>query len=61
MKKLIALLMVCGFAFAFVACGGGKSESTEGTEMTEDTVSTEQPAVEEPAMDSVASDTTSMQ
>lgn len=23
MKKVIALLMVCGFAFAFVACGGG--------------------------------------
>ncbi|MFZ1807283.1 MAG: hypothetical protein WAU36_08680 [Cyclobacteriaceae bacterium] len=59
MKKLIALLMVCGFAFAFVACGGGKTESTE-TEMTEDTEMTE-PAMEEPAMDSVASDTTSMQ
>lgn len=29
MKKVIALLMVCGFAFAFVACGGGsKTEST---------------------------------
>ncbi|GAB1445939.1 MAG: hypothetical protein KF860_02510 [Cyclobacteriaceae bacterium] len=61
MKKLIALLMVCGFAFAFVACGGGKTESTESTEMTEGTGSTDQPAVEEPAMDSVASDTTSMQ
>ncbi|MEQ9415706.1 MAG: hypothetical protein RIF39_17845 [Cyclobacteriaceae bacterium] len=59
MKKLIALLMVCGFAFAFVACGG-KTESTE-TEMTEDTEMTEEPAMEEPAMDSVASDTTSMQ
>jgi hypothetical protein len=59
MKKLIALLMVCGFAFAFVACGGGKTESTE-TEMNEDTEMTE-PAMEEPAMDSVASDTTSMQ
>ncbi len=60
MKKLIALLMVCGFAFAFVSCGGGKTESTE-TEMTEDTQMTEEPAMEEPAMDSVASDTTSMQ
>jgi len=30
MKKLIALLMVCGFAFAFVACGGAKkSESAQ--------------------------------
>ena len=29
MKKVIALLMVCGFAFAFVACGGGaKTEAT---------------------------------
>jgi len=56
MKKLIALLMVCGFALTFVACGGGKTESTEteGTEMTE-------PAMDEPAMDSVATDTTSMQ
>ncbi len=58
MKKLIALLMVCGFAFAFVACGGGKTESTEteNAEMTE-----EAPAMEQPATDSVASDTTSMQ
>jgi hypothetical protein len=33
MKKVIALLMVCGFAFAFVACGGGgaKSEATSDT------------------------------
>ncbi|HEY5690840.1 MAG TPA: hypothetical protein VIS49_05225 [Cyclobacteriaceae bacterium] len=58
MKKLIALLMVCGFALTFVACGGGSTESTEaedqGTEMTE-------PAADEPAMDSVATDTTSMQ
>lgn len=56
MKKLIALLMVCGFAFVFVACGGGKTESTEteNTEMTE-------PSMDQPVMDSVASDTTSMQ
>jgi len=50
--------MVCGFALTFVACGGGSTESTEtvdeGTEMTE-------PAAEEPAVDSVATDTTSMQ
>lgn len=52
--------MVCGFAFSFVACGGGKTESTE--ESTESTEMTEEaPAVEEPAADSVASDTTSMQ
>lgn len=60
MKKLIALLMVCGFAFMFVACGGGKTEATE--EATESTEMTEEaPAMEEPAADSVASDTTSMQ
>jgi PBP1b-binding outer membrane lipoprotein LpoB len=43
MKKLIALLMVSAFAFAFVACGGGsKPEATE-----ESTPATETPA--EPA------------
>lgn len=29
MKKLIALTMVCGFAFAFAACGGAATETTE--------------------------------
>ena len=24
MKKVIALVLVCGFAIAFLACGGGK-------------------------------------
>jgi len=58
MKKLIALLMVCGFAFSFVACGGGKTEATEETtETTEEAA----PAMEEPAADSVAADTTTMQ
>ena len=29
MKKVIALVMVCGFALAFASCGGGsKTEST---------------------------------
>lgn len=28
MKKVIALLMVCGFALAFVACGGQKAETS---------------------------------
>jgi hypothetical protein len=27
MKKLFALLMVCGFALAFIACGGGKAKA----------------------------------
>jgi hypothetical protein len=56
MKKLIALLMVCGFAFAFVACGGGsKNEAGSG-----DSTATETPAVQADttAADTVASDTT---
>jgi hypothetical protein len=55
MKKLIALLMVCGFAFAFVACGGGTNTEAETTEepATEEPAA---PAVEEeaPAMDTTA-------
>ena len=39
MKKLMALLMVCGFAFAFVACGGGSKENAESA----DTTATETP------------------
>ncbi len=32
MKKLIALALVCAFAFAFVACGGGaKTEEVKDT------------------------------
>jgi hypothetical protein len=56
MKKLIALLMVCGFAFAFVACGGGAKEEATDT----DTTATETPAVEPDttATDTTASDTT---
>jgi hypothetical protein len=56
MKKLIALLMVCGFAFAFVACGGGKQENAESA----DTTATETPAVEADttAADTTAADTT---
>jgi hypothetical protein len=59
MKKLIALLMVCGFAFAFVACGGGSKENAESA----DTTATETPAVEPDttATDTTASDTTAAQ
>lgn len=58
MKKLIALLMVCGFAFAFVACGGGKTEEAE----TADTTATT-PAVEADttSADTTATDTTAAQ
>jgi PBP1b-binding outer membrane lipoprotein LpoB len=54
MKKLIALLMVSGFAFAFVACSGGSKTEAESTDepATEETVA---PAQEEaPAMDTTA-------
>ena len=42
MKKLIALLMVCGFALTFVACGGEKKAESE------DATTTETPEVVEP-------------
>jgi hypothetical protein len=42
MKKLIALLMVCGFAMSFIACGGGSQSEAD----SEDSVSTESPAME---------------
>ena len=58
MKKLIALLMVCGFAFAFVACGGGSKETTEDT----DTTATETPMEPDTtSQDTTASDTTAAQ
>ena len=51
MKKLIALLAVCGFAFAFVARGGQKAEEAATEPATEEAA----PAVEEaPAADSTA-------
>ena len=51
MKKLIALLAVCGFAFAFVACRGQKAEEAATEPATEEVA----PAVEEvPAADSTA-------
>ena len=58
MKKLIALLMVCGFAFAFVACGGEKKEEANETEATETPAVT--PA-DTTATDTTATDTTSQQ
>lgn len=59
MKKLIALLMVCGFALAMVACGGGKTENASDA----DTTVVETPAVEADttAADTTATDTTAAQ
>jgi hypothetical protein len=50
MKKIIALLMVCGFAFAVVACGG-KSENAGNNDST----ATETPTA---APDTTSADTT---
>jgi len=50
MKKLIALLMVCGFAMSFIACGGAQKEEAETEEATE-----------EPAMEPSESDTTTVE
>ncbi len=59
MKKFIALLMVCGFAMSFIACGGGSQSEAESG----DTVATEAPAVEPaPAeADTTQTDTTGVQ
>jgi len=59
MKKLIALLMVCGFALTLVACGGGSSQS----EAENQTPATEEPAApaEEAPADSVQTDSTAQQ
>jgi hypothetical protein len=55
MKKLIALLMVCGFAFAFVACGGGSKENAESG----DTTAVETPVEPDTtSQDTTATDTT---
>ena len=55
MKKLIALTMVCGFAFAFASCGG--SATTETTE-TVDTVAAPMDTVAVDSVDSVSMDST---
>lgn len=52
MKKVIALLAVCGFAIALVACG----KKAETSETTTDSTTT---VVETPAVDSAATHTDS--
>lgn len=53
MKKIIASLIVCGFAVAMVACGAKKEEAAAAV----DTTAVEHPATEHPA-DTTATDTT---
>ncbi|HEY9008184.1 hypothetical protein [Ohtaekwangia sp.] len=60
MKKLIALLAVCGFAFAFAACGKKAEPAAEAVDSA--AVETPAPAVVDsaaaPAADSVKADST---
>ena len=60
MKKLFALLAVCGFAFAFVACGKKSEPAAEAV----DSAATEEVVVDsasEMMVDTVAADTASVQ
>lgn len=38
MKKFIAFLMVCGFALAFVSCGGNKKAEEEAAKVKADSI-----------------------
>jgi hypothetical protein len=58
MKKLIAMLMVSGFAFAFVACGGGKQNEAESVDSTAVETPVEPVPVDTTATDTTATDTT---
>jgi hypothetical protein len=55
MKKVIALLAVCGFALAFVACGKKAEPAAEETAPTEEAAPADSAMA---PMDSVASDST---
>lgn len=51
MKKLIALIAVCGFAFAFVACG----KKADTAEQNADSVATEVEAIADSAIEVIDS------
>jgi len=55
MKKFIAFVAVCGFAFAFAACGGQKAEDSTASEVDTTTVEEQSAPV---MVDTVATDTT---
>lgn len=63
MKKVFALLMVCGFAFAFVACGGGNKEAAteETTPATEETAPAADTTAAAADTTATAADTTAAQ
>lgn len=52
MKKVIALLFVCGFAIALVSCGKKAEEATTTVDTTT--------VVETPVVDTTAADTTAV-
>ena len=56
MKKLIALLAVCGFALAFVACGKKSEPAAEAVDSTttEEVVDSASEAMDTTAVDSAA-------
>jgi hypothetical protein len=56
MKKIIASLIVCGFAVAMVACGGKKEEAAAAVETVEAVVDSAATVVDSAAVvvDSVA-------
>jgi hypothetical protein len=54
MKKLIALAVVCGFAFTFVACGGGAKKEEATTPETEAPAATDTTATDTTATDTTA-------
>jgi hypothetical protein len=54
MKKLIALAMVCGFALAFIACGGGSTKD----ESNDAAADTSMMAPDTTATDSTGADST---
>ena len=56
MKKIIASLIVCGFAVAMVACGGKKEEAAAA-----DSTAVEHPAATEHPADTTAADSTAAQ
>lgn len=59
MKNLIALLMVCGLALTFVACGGASQKEAESEEATETPAM--EPAQPEADTTAVEADTTAVQ
>lgn len=56
MKKLFALVLVAGFAFAFTACGKKAEEAT-----SEPATEEQAPAAEPAPADTTAADTTAAQ